>query len=136
MRTHYTKADAAQIILDRIAANEVTGGMYYRAEPVTHRDGKVGNRCAIGWLLTEEEVKEVEGDDVKPAWAVGYPMATEIIDAGRLVVDDKAWFVEAQQIADSSFSYSDMQRLAEHCRAALPSIGYDIGNRRSDPVYR
>ena len=149
-----TKAQAAAIILAAIAKGRLAGGRYLRTEKLEGTKGdtgvgvaypgyKEGQRRAIGHLLSRKQAFELEARTIADLQHIGgYPLASQLIAADMLGVDDPQWFIEAKQKTDAvgipgkGYSCSDWSELEAHCRAALPTLGYDIGNRRSDPVYR
>jgi hypothetical protein len=132
-----TKAAAAKIILAKLEEpGAVVGGAYYRAEAGARGFGAAGARCAIGWLYPEEDAISLEATS---GGRGDYKLATCLMQDGELIVDDPDWFATAQSITDGQYISTELKiRLGNHCRDALPkpSMGYDIGNRRSDPVYR
>lgn len=132
MRIVTTKAQAARKVLQKLKEGKLSGCRYIRVSKglprgraTTPAGGNesaafpAGNRCGIGWLMSRKEALELEvnGRD--------YPMVRHLIEDGRLVVDDRRWFVSLQTAVDAwggpegPRSQADARALIQHCEDAL-----------------
>lgn len=157
MRIEATKKATAAKVLRKLREGRLAGGKYIRVAKGLPLDiaydkngGNVerhrpeGARCGIGWIMSRKEAIGVEARTLPGI--TDYPSVGALIQGGMLVTDDDLWFLRLQEKVDSwggpeadAASPQRRQAIVDHCNDALAepaSHGYDIGNRRSDPVYR